>query len=72
MSETSPIESRSSDSSIRVVLDDPSISFWLKDALAELLKRAPLDALQDAQLLAALMETRLLNVEQDTAGAMNG
>jgi hypothetical protein len=35
---------------------DPCISFWLKDALAELLDRDPLDAERDAELLHRVMQ----------------
>ena len=37
---------------------DPSISYWLKRAIADLSKRDPLDALYDAELLCALMKNR--------------
>ena len=38
--------------------NDPSISYWLKRAIADLAKRDPLDALYDAELLCSLMKTR--------------
>ena len=58
--------------SIQTVLDDPCASYWLKNALKSMLERDPLDALQDAQLLAALMDVRLLNLEQASTEAPNG
>jgi hypothetical protein len=40
------------------VLSDPSVSYWLKDQYRNLLDRDPADAVNDAQLLAAMMLTR--------------
>ncbi|MFH0918870.1 MAG: hypothetical protein V1913_00795 [Fibrobacterota bacterium] len=33
------------------LLSDPSISYWFKEALKSALKRDPIDALSDAELL---------------------
>ena len=41
------------------ILDDPSASDWLKGALRSALARDPVDALNDALLLAATLEVRL-------------
>ena len=41
------------------ILDDPTASDWLKGALRSALKRDPVDALNDALLLAATLEERL-------------
>lgn len=41
------------------MLDDPSISDWLKESLRSALKRDPVDALNDALVLAATLEERL-------------
>ncbi len=41
------------------ILDDPSASDWLKDALRSALERDPVDALNDALVLAATLEGRL-------------
>jgi hypothetical protein len=41
------------------VLDDAAASRWLKNALREALLRDPLDALNDALVLAAVLEARL-------------
>lgn len=41
----------SNDTVICDLLNDPSISFWFKDALRKALKRDPVDALLDAELL---------------------
>ena len=41
------------------ILDDPSASDWLKGALRSALDRDPVDALNDALVLAAALEQRL-------------
>ena len=41
------------------ILDDPSASDWLKGALRTALERDPVDALNDALVLAATLEERL-------------
>jgi hypothetical protein len=41
------------------LLDDPSASDWLKGALRSALERDPVDALNDALLLASTLEERL-------------
>jgi hypothetical protein len=40
------------------VLRDPSASAWLKDALHSALTRDPVDAANDAEVLARLLDTR--------------
>lgn len=40
------------------ILEDISVSYWLKKAIAELERRDPLDATNDARLLAELMTLR--------------
>jgi hypothetical protein len=44
------------------ILDDPSASDWLKGALRSAIERDPVDALNDALLLAATLEERLRTV----------
>lgn len=44
--------------SIEVVLVDPSVRFWLKDALRSALSRDPIDAASDAMLLANVLDAR--------------
>ncbi len=44
------------------LLDDPSVSYWLKNALIAALKRDPVDALNDARLLAEALENHLENI----------
>jgi hypothetical protein len=41
------------------ILDDRSASDWLKEALRSALERDPVDALNDALVLAATLEERL-------------
>jgi hypothetical protein len=41
------------------ILDDPSASDWLKGALRTALERDPVDALNDALVLAGALEARL-------------
>jgi len=41
------------------VLDDAAASKWLKSALREALHRDPVDALNDALVLAAVLESHL-------------
>lgn len=40
---------------INAILDDPGTSYWLKHALAAALTRDPVDASNDAELLAAIL-----------------
>jgi hypothetical protein len=44
--------------SIEHVLDDRAASFWVKSALRTLLSRDPVDAANDAELVAKLLERR--------------
>jgi hypothetical protein len=46
----------------QVVLADPSTSFWLKSATEAALTRDPVDALNDALVLAAVLDGRLRDV----------
>ena len=41
------------------ILDDPAASDWLKGALRTALERDPVDALNDALVLAGVLEARL-------------
>jgi hypothetical protein len=44
---------------VEEILEDPAASDWLKAALRTALERDPVDALNDAFLLAATLEERL-------------
>ena len=53
---------------IQVILADPAVSDWLKAALADAIVRDPVDALNDALLLAQTLDDRLretLGLERD-------
>ena len=53
---------------IRQILEDPAASDWLKVALTEAIARDPVDALNDALLLAQTLDDRLreiLELERD-------
>ncbi len=43
---------------IEELLADPAITYWFKDALRDLLERDPVDAANDAELLAQVMRER--------------
>ena len=44
---------------IQIILEDPAVSDWLKAALTEAIERDPVDALNDALLLAQALDDRL-------------
>lgn len=44
------------------ILDDPTASFWLKAALHSALSRDPVDAANDAEVLAQVLERRCRNL----------
>lgn len=48
-----------SEAAITDVLADPAASTWLKSALRDALRRDPVDALNDALVLATLLEAHL-------------
>lgn len=45
--------------SIEEILADPSVSFWLKDALRSALDRDPVDAWKDTDLLTVILRERV-------------
>jgi uncharacterized protein (DUF2336 family) len=51
-----------SDAEIADVLADPAASDWLKSTLIAALRRDPVDALNDALVLAALLDSHLREV----------
>jgi hypothetical protein len=58
-----PVEvSDAADAAIPDVLSDPATSDWLKAALIAALRRDPVDALNDALVLAALLDAYLREV----------
>lgn len=44
------------------ILADPAASFWLKEALQKAITRDPVDALNDAEILTAVLQGRLNNL----------
>lgn len=44
------------------IINDPASSFWLKEAIGKCLERDPVDALNDAETLVAVLKTRLDSV----------
>jgi hypothetical protein len=59
MSEQSPTyHAAAATPDVQEVLASPSTSFWLKDALQAALLRDPVDAANDAELLAAVLASR--------------
>jgi hypothetical protein len=44
--------------SCKAILNDPSASYWLKNALRAALDRDPVDAARDAEILAAALSDR--------------
>lgn len=48
----------SSDQEIQAVIQDPSTSYWLRDALKTAMQRDPLDVASDAEYLAMLFAKR--------------
>ena len=51
---------------IEEVLRDPSASFWLKAALRSALSRDPVDAANDAEVLALLLDRRCRSMLRET------
>ena len=49
---------------IERVLNDPSASYWLKDALKQAFDRDPVDAASDAAILAVLLQNRAEGILQ--------
>lgn len=48
-----------SDDEIRQILNGPGTSYWLKNALTSALDRDPVDAVNDAELLAMVLGHRV-------------
>jgi len=47
---------------VEAVIEDPASSHWLKASVQTALQRDPIDALNDALLLAAVLDQRLRGV----------
>jgi hypothetical protein len=55
------------DDDLKRLLADPSISYWLRDALKAALERDPVDAANDAGLLAIILDKRAATLLEKTA-----
>ena len=51
----------------RMIQNGLAVSYWLKDALTALDQRDPVDALQDAEVLLALAEKRLNEMQGEAS-----
>ena len=49
--------------SVTELMQDMSVSFWLKDSIRALNGRDPVDALADAELLVEIMKQRLNDIQ---------
>lgn len=59
-----------SDDEIRRILQDDSVSYWLREALTKALDRDPVDAANDAGLLAIILDKRAVSLLEKTAALM--
>jgi len=50
------------DYTIGLVLADPAASYWIKDALRSALDRDPVDAVNDAEVLAKILKHKVKNI----------
>ncbi|ANJ76581.1 hypothetical protein PQH03_28655 [Ralstonia insidiosa] len=57
------------DMKVQQVLNDPSTSDWLKNALRAQLERDPVDAANDADVLAEIFRSKLAEVFGTTGSA---
>lgn len=55
------------DDHLKRLLADPSISYWLRDALTTALVRDPVDAANDAGLLSIILDKRAATLLEKTA-----
>ena len=58
------------DDEIKRLVEDPSISFWLRDALLSALNRDPVDAANDAGLLSMILDKRATTLLEKQAALM--
>jgi hypothetical protein len=59
-----------SDDEIRFMLKDPSLSYWLVNALTSALERDPVDAANDAGLLSMILDKRVTTLQEKQAALM--
>lgn len=48
---------------IKLLLEDPTTSTWLKQALTTALRRDPVDAVYDAEVLTQTLRRRLVQIQ---------
>jgi hypothetical protein len=60
-----------SDDEIRQILSGPGTSHWLKDALTSALDRDPVDAVNDAELLAMVLGHRADHIQAAALAALD-
>jgi hypothetical protein len=53
------------------ILGDPAASFWLKDTLHSALRRDPVDAANDAEMLALLLDARCHKILDESSPVAN-
>ena len=61
------------DTSVDRIILDPTTSYWLQDALVVLRQRDPVDAVNDAEMLADIMRERfdaMVEVHEAMQGAL--
>jgi hypothetical protein len=51
---------------LNAILNDPSASYWLKDSLRSALRRDPIDAVNDAEILAEVLLDRCEDLTRHT------
>lgn len=51
------------DFTIELILKDPAASRWIKDSLIGALKRDPVDAINDAEVLAKVLRHKVRNIQ---------
>jgi hypothetical protein len=59
-----------SDDDLRNIMSEPGISHWMKNALTTALERDPVDAANDAELLAIALRHRAEVIESEALTAM--
>ncbi len=59
-----------SDDEIRQILNGPGTSYWLKNALTAALDRDPVDAVNDAELLAIVLRHRAEVIQSEALAAV--
>ena len=58
------------DDEIRFMLKDPSLSYWLVNAMTTALERDPVDAANDAGLLSMILDKRVTTLQEKQAALM--